>query len=97
MTAESMLVEYKEARRLVEKRNARQNWFRHLLVYIIVNAAAVPINLTVADAYTWYYFPLIFWGIGLLIHLINGVLRFDSSFSKQERQIQNMLNSLEQP
>lgn len=95
MTAENV-AEYREARRAVEKRHARQRWFRHLVVYLVVNAMTIPINLTVADAYTWFYFPLVFWGLGVLIQLVGSVLRFDIAYDRQERQIQSMMGDLEQ-
>ena len=96
MASTSVLTDYREARRAVEKANARKAWRIHFIVYLLVNAMTIPINLTVADKYTWFYFPLIFWGLGVLIQLVVNVLRFDITYDKQEHEVQTMLGENKQ-
>ncbi|MBN2043359.1 MAG: 2TM domain-containing protein [Candidatus Aenigmarchaeota archaeon] len=40
----------------------------HLLVYVIVNAILIVINMTQVPGFWWSLFPLVFWGIGVFFH-----------------------------
>ncbi len=40
----------------------------HLLVYIIVNAILIGINMWTVPQFWWFLFPLVFWGIGVAFH-----------------------------
>jgi transcriptional regulator with XRE-family HTH domain len=49
--------------------NARSgNWRRHLLVYLTVCAGLVLLDVVQHGALTWARWPLLGWGLGLLLH-----------------------------
>jgi 2TM domain len=54
-----------EVRRHLE---ARREFFRHLLVYVIVNTAVVLIWVTTGSGYFWPAWLMGLWGIGLVMH-----------------------------
>jgi hypothetical protein len=64
--------EYERAR---ERAEELQGLYIHLLVYVVVNAALFGINWVSAggDGPWWFYWPLLGWGVGLLIHILTVV------------------------
>jgi uncharacterized RDD family membrane protein YckC len=60
---------YLRAKRRVQE---IKDFYAHLIVYIIVNAVLVLINLLVTPGFLWFLFPLIGWGIGLFFHAVFG-------------------------
>lgn len=46
----------------------------HFTIYIIINMGLMIVNLFTSPQYIWFYWPLLGWGIGLIIHSIFGVL-----------------------
>ncbi len=57
--------EFERAKRRLE---ARRGFFVHLVVFIVVSAALVIINLATASDYFWAKWPLMGWGIGVIFH-----------------------------
>ncbi len=45
---------------------AKLGWFTHAAVYVVVNAGLVTLSL--AAGRHWALFPLLGWGVGLLMH-----------------------------
>ena len=62
--------DYKRAERELILAEERRNFLIHAAVYIAINAFLIVFNLLVVPDYIWFYFPLIFWGFGLLMHYI---------------------------
>ena len=56
---------YQEAKKRVEE---IKGFYFHLISYIVVNAILVVINLLTSPEYLWFIWPIIGWGVGLLIH-----------------------------
>jgi hypothetical protein len=56
---------YQEAKRRVEE---MKGFYLHFVSYLFVNAALVVINLLTSPEYLWFIWPLIGWGIGLIVH-----------------------------
>ena len=56
---------YQEAKKRVEE---IKGFYFHLISYIVVNAVLVVINLLTSPEYLWFIWPIIGWGVGLLIH-----------------------------
>jgi hypothetical protein len=40
----------------------------HLAVYVIVMAVLVVVNLLTSPGYLWFIWPLLGWGIGVVLH-----------------------------
>lgn len=58
-------IKYQKAKERVE---ALRGFYVHLTVYIIVNLGLVFINLTTSTGYLWFVWPLMGWGIAVVIH-----------------------------
>lgn len=56
-----------EATRIV---NARIGLLIHTLVFVLVNALLIAINLATATDYLWFWWPLAGWGAGLIFHAV---------------------------
>lgn len=57
--------EYTQAMRRVRLIKA---FYIHLFIYAIVNAGLFLINILTSPDQLWFYFPLLGWGIGLVVH-----------------------------
>ena len=89
-TAQDGKTPYELAR---ERAEEIQGLYIHLLVYIVINIGLFGINfVTRGDAGPWwFYWPLLGWGIGLLVHVL---VTAAPVFSPQwvERRAQRLLN-----
>ena len=67
----------------------------HMVAYVIGNSfLAVWNGLTfyVKDDDTlWFYLPLLFWGIGVIIHYLQGVALFENWWERDESLIDERL------
>ncbi len=80
---------YKKAKERVE---AKLGFYVHLCIYIVVNISLFIINKIASPDYSWFYWPLIGWGIGILFHGI-GVLVAIGGIS--DRMIKKELKKIE--
>lgn len=53
------------ARRQVQR---LRGFYHHLLVFAVVNTGLAAINLLVSPARLWFYWPLLGWGVWLVLH-----------------------------
>jgi hypothetical protein len=56
---------YERARRRAEK---KYGFYVHLAVYVAVNSLLLVINLVTYSGSYWFIWPLLGWGIGVLLH-----------------------------
>lgn len=54
--------------RAKERVEAKIGFYIHLAVYVGVNVLLIVINLATSPQYLWFKWPLLGWGIGLLLH-----------------------------
>jgi hypothetical protein len=55
--------------RAVRQLKKRRDFHAHLLVYVLVNAALVAVwALTSSGGFFWPVFPMVFWGIGVVMN-----------------------------
>jgi len=40
----------------------------HLIIFVVVNSILATINLTLTPEYIWFKWPLLGWGIGIILH-----------------------------
>jgi hypothetical protein len=71
---------YRRARRRVDAKIA---FFIHAVVYVIINALLVGINLSTSPGYLWFLWPLGGWGLGLFFHALSVFLFVEGSAMKQ--------------
>ena len=58
----------------------------HLLTYIAVNSLLAVINFNLTPGHIWFIWPLMGWGIGIILHTIRVYLIGESSL--KERMIE---------
>jgi len=54
--------------RAKKKAHDIREFYNHLIIYIIVNAMLLIINLLTSPGAWWFYWVTIFWGIGIVWH-----------------------------
>lgn len=50
---------------------AKFGFYRHLVVYLVVNTLLFLINLTTSPDHFWAIWPLIGWGVAVAFHALN--------------------------
>ncbi len=58
---------YERARARVE---ALKGFYAHATAYVLVNVGLFAINLFAGGSW-WFFWPLLFWGIGLGVHALS--------------------------
>lgn len=79
---------YANAKKKVE---ARMGFYIHLVIYLVVNTFLVILNLTFTKDYFWAIWPMLGWGIGLIVHALSTfVFTAESSLKKRliEKEMQ---------
>lgn len=56
---------YQRAKKRAE---AKYDFYRHLAIYIAVSILLVIINLSTSPSYLWFKWPLMGWGLAVLLH-----------------------------
>lgn len=69
---------------------AKMGWYLHAFVYVLVNIGLV--GLSVAHGHSWAVYPLMGWGLGLLIH--GAVVWFVAGGSLYERLVERERRAL---
>lgn len=80
---------YIKAKRRVE---AIKGFYLHLLIFIVVNAGLIFLNLYTSPDNLWFFWPLFGWGIGLFFNAI-GVFGSSLMFGKkwEEKKIRQFM------
>ena len=84
MTQGISLEEYKKAYREIRKEEEKRGFLIHLVVYTLVNAMLITINVLYSPEAVWFFYPLIGWGIGLSIHYLFGVHWLEKTLEERE-------------
>ncbi len=66
-------IAFKQAQRL-------RGYYLHLLMYLVINAGCIAINLFTNPDQLWFFGALLFWGLGLLVHTLT-IFVFDKYFT----------------
>jgi hypothetical protein len=70
MTGTITVEQYEQAEVQMQTEGARRGFVVHAVIYVLVQAALITINLVVAPDFLWFPFPLIGWGVGLTMHYL---------------------------
>ncbi len=78
---------YQEAKKRVEE---IKGFYFHLVTFLIINAVLIIINLLTSPEYLWFIWPILGWGVGLVIH---GFSVFSGLWGKswEERKIKEIM------
>jgi len=85
---------YFKARKRVEE---IKGFYGNLIAYIVVNIGLLVLNLVTSPNHLWFYWPLMWWGIGVIFHGLR-VFNYMPFFSKdwEEKKIKEFMNKEEQ-
>ena len=89
MTAEVSTRESELREQAIKRLKKRRDFHGHVLIYLMVNAFLVVIwAVTSPDGFFWPIFPIVGWGIGVVMNA------WDVSFAQDigEREIDHMLH-----
>ncbi len=84
------LAKYQQAYREIQSSQAKKGFIANLTAYIIVNSILFTVNTLFVPEFTWFFFPLIGWGIGLTmhytfgVHLLNRILKAEEAKTEQK-------------
>lgn len=91
-----MRTAYEIAQQRVKK---KKGFFQHLTSYVVVGAFFFALNVATSFGDWWFYFPLLGWGIGLVIHYfsifgIPGIAKYDEEWEQQaiEQEVERRAN-----
>jgi len=84
MVKEISLEEYKKAYREIRKERERKDFIIHLVVYFFANTIMAVCNLLYTPHHLWFFWPLIFWGFGLLCHYLSALHLLEKELEKDE-------------
>ncbi len=91
MEREYSVKDYQKAYRSIEKKEAKRDFIIHAVIYILVNAGLIALNLFVdKGTVIWFYWPLAGWGFGLLMHFIFGFLLVEKEIDTKEALAEKM-------
>jgi len=81
---------YQKAKERVE---ALRGFYIHLTVYVIVNLFLFLLNIITSPEVLWFYWPLLGWGIALVVHALSVFWGIDRPFGTdwEERKIRELI------
>ena len=73
-----------------ERVTALRGFYRHLSVYVFVNLGLFLINMTMSPENLWFIWPLMGWGIAIVLHALRV---FGGAFGSnwEERKIAELM------
>ena len=85
---------YFKAKKRVEE---IKGFYGNLTAYIVVNIGLMILNLVTSPQYLWFFWPMGWWGLGVLFHGLK-VFNYMPFFSKdwEERKIKEFMEKEEQ-
>ena len=81
-------------RRAAWRVEARLAFYRHVMIYVVVNLLLAALNLIRNPNHLWFQWVIFGWGIGLLAHGLN-VYSYRWLGSRREQMIQRELQRQE--
>lgn len=78
--------EQREYERIERKIEEKLGFYIHLAAYILVNGLLIAINLMASPGTYWFVWPLIGWGVGVILHGLS-IFVFGSGSALRQRMI----------
>ena len=76
--------------RALKRLKKRRDFMAHLLVYVLVNAFIVTIWAVTSHGFFWPIFPMVGWGIGVVMNAWDVYHAEDFSEEQIEREIRRL-------
>lgn len=78
-------------RKLAERRiKEKRDLLSHIIAYVCVNGFLIALNFITSGRFSWAIFPLLGWGIGLVIHILNTISFLADRGDKVEREMEKL-------
>lgn len=90
MEEEISLEEYQESYREMRIKREKKGFLAHITAYILVNIMLMAINFTYTPETTWFFYPLIGWGIGVVFHYLNATRWIKNELKEKEAMAEKM-------
>ncbi|MBN1205393.1 MAG: 2TM domain-containing protein [Myxococcaceae bacterium] len=68
-----------------------RDFYSHLAVYLVVNLCLFILNMMTSPETRWFLWPLIGWGIGILIHGLSVIFSAQWSKKWEDRKIHQLM------
>jgi uncharacterized membrane protein len=81
------LDEYLQAEREMRQQDGRRGFTVDAVLYLVVNAVLITVNLVFVPEFLWFIFPLVGWGIGLTFNYLFGVRWAAREAAKHEERV----------
>ena len=73
------MTENEKLKRAKKRVKNKKGFYTHLAIYVIVGLFFYTLNMVTWSGTLWFFFPLLPWGVGILIHYL---LEFGIPFTK---------------
>ncbi|MCK5811763.1 MAG: 2TM domain-containing protein [Clostridiales bacterium] len=78
-------------RKLAERRvKEKRELTSHIIAYVCVNGFLLALNYIIQSEISWALFPLLGWGIGLVIHILTTIKFLMDKGDKVEREMEKL-------
>ena len=82
------LTAYKRAEAELRTEEGRIGFFAHAVIYVLINAFLIVLNLVYVPQQIWFFYPLLFWGFGLFMHYLYEVRFVRRSIEEREARVE---------
>jgi len=82
---------YYKAKKRVEE---IKGFYGNLIAYVVINIGLLILNLVTSPKHLWFYWPLLWWGIGVVFHGLK-VFNYVPFFSRgwEEKKIKEFMEN----
>jgi len=64
-----MNTEDRKYQKALERVRMIRGFYTHLVIYVLVNTLLFLINIMASPDVLWFYWPLLGWGVGVVVHV----------------------------
>lgn len=62
------MVDQEIHRTALRRAEAKLDFYSHLAMFVLINLMLLGLNIIVTPSILWFIYPLLGWGIGLVVH-----------------------------
>ena len=88
------LDDYQKAEREIIIKSEKMDFIIHCIIYAIVNAVLITLDVLYTPEVFWFYGPLVVWTIGITAHYLFAVRWIENSLEKREERIESRARKL---
>lgn len=88
------LQDYQKAYRLIRTKEERMAFAAHMISYVMFSIAFVVVNLTITPDAIWFPFPLVGWGLVVVMHFLFVFKWLDKELVAKEKLAEKLAGNL---